>query len=304
MLVALSLMIAACTATPQLPRSPGALTEQPAEPGSTRRVLILGVDGLLGDAVATVPTPGIDRVINSGAWTPNLVAGNHRQFTESAPGWSTILTGVWAPKHSVWSNFLWDLNNLDSYPGLFSRLGAIAPQLTTASFVHWAPINEWLLSDADTRQEFGTDAEVMSAVKASLAQATPPDVTFIQLDDVDHTGHECCYRADNDDYRAAIATADSMIDRILNTLASRPSIAQEDWLVVVVSDHGGGFFWHGGDTPQERGAFLAMANTGAQRFCGGTSLDGATEADVTPSVLAFLGLSVPADWQLDGHSLC
>ncbi|MBP8182009.1 MAG: phosphodiesterase, partial [Acidimicrobiia bacterium] len=78
----------------------------------------------------------------------------------------------------------------------------------------------------------------------------------------------------------------------------------EDWLVVVVSDHGGGFFWHGGDTPQERGAFLAMANTGAQRFCGGTSLDGATEADVTPSVLAFLGLSVPADWQLDGHSLC
>lgn len=299
------LALSACTTIPQVPRAPGQLPRATAPADQLdRKVLIIGVDGLLGEAVSAIPTPSIDRVINSGAWTPQLVAGNHRQFTESAPGWSTILTGVWAPKHQVWSNFGWDFNNLAQYPALYRRLDQVAPQLSTASFVHWAPINQWLLNDADTASSFATDIEVAAASAAFLQRPDTADVTFVHFDDVDHAGHECCYSAGNDDYQNAVRQVDKLVGQLLSSLETRPGILQEDWLVMVVSDHGGGFFWHGGDTPQERDAFLAIANTGPHPFCSTTDLTGVTQADVLPTVLAFLGLSVPTEWGIDGQRRC
>lgn len=43
---------------------------------------------------------------------------------------------------------------------------------------------------------------------------------------------------------------------ILNAIESRPTYAQEDWLIVITTDHGGIGTSHGGQTLEERNTWV------------------------------------------------
>ena len=65
-------------------------------------------------------------------------------------------------------------------------------------------------------------------------------VIFWQFKKVDITGHRSGFSKDNPEYINAIQTVDSQIKRVLETIESRISRDEEDWMIVVTSDHGGG----------------------------------------------------------------
>lgn len=44
---------------------------------------------------------------------------------------------------------------------------------------------------------------------------------------------------------------------ILKTIEARSTYAEEDWLILIVTDHGGTEYGHGGQTPFERMTWLA-----------------------------------------------
>lgn len=130
--------------------------KEPAAARSEKRVLIIGMDGTRPDALAKAKTPTIDRLIKEGAFTDNAnILGDRYQKNDtiSGPGWSSILTGVWADKHGVHDNNFKG-KNYELFPHFFKRLKRERPDAKTASLVSWEPIHEHILSEADIAEVF------------------------------------------------------------------------------------------------------------------------------------------------------
>jgi hypothetical protein len=81
-------------------------------------------------------------------------------------------------------------------------------------------------------------------------------------------------------------------------IEARPTFEQEDWLILVSTDHGrredGG---HGGDTPEERTIFYIAAGPSAER---GRSTVNTFIVDLPVTALAHLGIPIDPAWELDG----
>jgi arylsulfatase A-like enzyme len=109
-------------------------------------------------------------------------------------------------------------------------------------------------------------------------------VSFVYLGAVDFAGHATGSGAA---YRAALRAADQRVGRLVAAVRSRPSGPDEDWTMVVVTDHGhldeGG---HGGRQPEVATAWAAAAGPGIRP--GGPPLITRQE-EVAPLVLAAAG---------------
>ena len=227
----------------------------------TRHVLVIGLDGVRADALREANTPSIDSLIATGAVTWRAFAGGAldaadptHQATSSGPGWTSILTGVWTDKHGVVDNSFAG-QNLANYPHVFAHVRAAQPSAVLASIVHWAPINVQLLAPfpglADFTRQVVTDGAVAANARAYLGSADP-NVLFVHFDDCDHAGHGQGFSRGVPAYIAAIEQTDVYIDGVLAAMRGRPNFANEDWLVLVTTDHGGSQTSHGGHSPSER----------------------------------------------------
>ena len=130
---------------------PSLLAAEPVEDRAHKRVLIIGMDGTRPDALLKARTPAFDRLIREGAFTDQAqILGKRYQKNDtiSGPGWSSILTGVWADKHGVHDNNFKG-KNYELFPHFFKRLKRERPDTQTASLVSWEPIHEYILSEAD-----------------------------------------------------------------------------------------------------------------------------------------------------------
>ncbi len=122
----------------------------------TGRVLIIGMDGTRPDALAKAKTPHIDQLITKGAFTDTAqILGERydKNNTISGPGWSSILTGVWADKHGVHDNSFKG-RNYEQFPHFFKNLKRLKPDAYTVSLVAWSPIKEFIVEEADVDEYF------------------------------------------------------------------------------------------------------------------------------------------------------
>jgi len=277
-------------------------------PNGRKHVLVIGIDGLRGDALfcaGCVPTPALSALAASGAYHRNVLAGGSQE-TVSGPGWATLFTGYWADQHGVTSN---DASLPLRKPHVFDRLKQRYPTATVAVVGDWFNITHNLKAD-------GSDFVVMNAAKNSqqatdtvkgwLSWTNPPTAIFYYLHNVDI--HAASYDPFNAFYQSKIAAEDAQIQQVLDALAARPTYAQEEWLIVVVSDHGGSGSGHGGQSAGERDAALILTNSYRNptkpAYCQG-DLTGTTlpqTGALTPHVLDFLGL--PNDTAGAKHPAC
>ncbi|MCA9005965.1 MAG: alkaline phosphatase family protein [Planctomycetaceae bacterium] len=124
---------------------------EPDKDRTNKRVLVIGMDGTRPDALLQAKTPTFDRLIREGAFTDQAqILGKRYQKNDtiSGPGWSSILTGVWADKHGVHDNDFKG-KNYELFPHFFKRLKRERPDAQTVSFVSWEPIHDHILSEAD-----------------------------------------------------------------------------------------------------------------------------------------------------------
>lgn len=274
-----------------------------------RHVLVIGIDGLRGDAVqcaGCAQTPAISALIAGGAFHGNLLAGGTKQATVSGPGWASVFTGFWADQHGVTSN---DTSLLLRKPHVFDLLKQTWPTATVAVVGDWFNIThnlrpdkaDFVVANAAKNSQQATDA-----VKGWLAWKHPPTAIFYYLHNVDI--HAPSYDPYNANYQAKIVGEDQQIQQVLDALAARPDYPNEEWLIVVTSDHGGTGSGHGGQTAGERDTLLVLNNNYLNplkpAYCRGDltatpmlQVDGAT-----PHILDFFGL--PNDSEGRRHPSC
>src|ERR1700723_2423344 len=122
---------------------PGALA-QAAEPSPPGRVLFIGIDGCRFDALEAANAPNLDALRADGCFSRHtLIQGSryHGSDTVSGPGWSSLLTGVWADKHGVQNNRFAG-RKYDRFPHFFHYVKAQWPKAMTVSIADWAPIHK------------------------------------------------------------------------------------------------------------------------------------------------------------------
>lgn len=269
----------------------GARHAPATEPELDPKTLVIGVDGLRIDAFEQADAPVFEALIARGRY------GHAQTQTDaqlvSAPGWTSILTGVSPKDHLVrvngeyddidrkWATFPWRVRNEGG---------------RTAGAVHWVDLGLILEPDAMDLLEMGDDDAVAEDMAEVLADGEH-DLHFVHFDDCDHAGHSTGFSADNPDYIGAVEAIDARAGRLLDAIEARETRADERWLVVVVTDHGGDGTSHGFPFEGTLNIPLVVAADGVSP--GALPEEGLTHMDVAPTVLSWMG--VPAVEGLAGH---
>lgn len=256
-----------------------------------RRVMIIGLDGVRPDALQQAATPHMDRLIANGA--VSFSASTHLTgITSSGPGWTSILTGVEVEKHNVTFNGLYD--NIDrAFPTVTMRaqelLGA---RISMTS--HWPDIVVGI-TEPEARGEYrlAFDKEVSEHV-AEVVGLDQADLYFVQFDDIDDAGHTTGFDAANSEYIDAIELTDSYVGTIIDAVAARP--ADEEWLFLMTTDHGGEGTQHGAQNAANRTIWVIVSADGVIQG----KLSNATHMDLHPTALRWLGAQIDPVWELDG----
>jgi predicted AlkP superfamily pyrophosphatase or phosphodiesterase len=263
-----------------------------AEPPAHKKVPIIGLDGCRPDALQQAPAPHLHALIRDGAFSDQAQTGD---ITISGPGWASLLTGVWRDKHGIRDN-KFEGANLRQFPHFFRRLKEARPDAYTASIVHWEPIATHLVTAANLSGKYLRDARVAEeACKVLSEQAA--DAIFVHFDDVDGAGHKYGFHPTVKAYLQAIRQTDVYVGQLLKAVRERKTYSQEDWLVLVSTDHGGSGTEHGKDIPEHRTIFLIVSGPSVAR---GRIEPPPAIVDVAATALTHLGVPIQAPWQLDG----
>lgn len=282
--------------------------QQAAPDSPIKKVLLIGIDGCRFDALRKADTPHLDRLIASGAYSPaaQILGSRYRDNdTISGPGWSSILTGVWADKHGVHDNSFRG-KQYDQYPHVFVRLKEARPMLSTASFVTWEPIGSQITAGAEVsrvfeaeRKDYATADERCAKAAAERLATADDDFVFFYIGQVDETGHAKGFHPTVPEYIAAIERADRLVGSVLDAIDARATRADEDWLIMITSDHGGAGLSHsnGHNNPEILNSMLIVSGTSVRP---GLLPPPVEIVDAIATAATHLGVTIDDQWGWDG----
>ena len=98
-----------------------------------RHVVVVGIDGLGGNYVATLDTPVLDHLMAAG---PHTLVMQNGLPTMSAPNWMSMIAGVSTDQHGVDSNS-WAPGDSQPPPTIFAALRAQRPAAKIGVFHDW-----------------------------------------------------------------------------------------------------------------------------------------------------------------------
>ncbi len=261
------------------------------------------VDGWRPDVITVADTPTID-----GLWARSAYSLEARveDTTISGSGQSTFVTGVHRDKHGVDDNSFSGAN-YEEYPYWFRLLDEAAPELQTAAYHTWRPMYETALGGDDGADwvyywDYGDDdGDARTTTQLQLDVLTQDlDAIVWMLSDLDTNGHAHGFSPAVVEYVDAMELIDDQIGLVLEALKSRPSYLEEDWMIIVSTDHAGSGRGHGDNVPEHRLVPLFIH--------GGDAVPGPiwpapNTVSIVPTALAHLGVAVEADWGLDGTAV-
>jgi predicted AlkP superfamily pyrophosphatase or phosphodiesterase len=211
-----------------------------------------------------------------------------------------LLTGVHGDKHGVNMNI--NMDKLRMVPTIFKLAKDWNSAITIIAHSHWEPIIAEIIEPGLLiRSSTGPD-DIMAKHMVKDINSGKGDLHFIQLDDIDGAGHEHGYAPDIQGYVRKIEQTDALVGLLLQSVERRSG--QEDWLVCLVSDHGGNGKAHGGMTLGELTiAFIIAGNAVTQKGpIPGDEESAPRIVDVVPNIARFLGMPASPTW--DGTFNC
>jgi len=297
-------------------------------PQRTAKAVFIIVDGIPADVLEQTATPELDSISAVGGYTRAFVGGTigteSESPTVSAVGYNNLLTGTWSNKHNVYDN---SIENPDyGYWDIFRIAKSHDPDLQTAIFSTWTDNRTKLIGDGldaaggykldyyvdgleldmerfphDENSEYirRIDAEVVSE-SASYIREQGPDLSWVYLQYTDDIGH---FFGDSPEMAAAVSQMDQYIGAIWKSVRDRESAYDEDWLILVTTDHGRDAETgkdHGGQSERERTIWIVTNSKRLNSHFESTP----GIVDILPSIATHLGLDMPESVrrQLDGRS--
>ncbi|MCC6752885.1 MAG: alkaline phosphatase family protein [Saprospiraceae bacterium] len=233
-----------------------------------RKVLLIGIDGVRADALQAARVPTIQWLFKNGFGT---FESWHQDITISGPSWSSILCGVYHDKHGVTDNGFHG-KRYDRYPMIPLIAKAYDPQLTFGMYMEWGKLYRNSVGQGWDQMLRGSLAatEETARKSAQWIASTDLDFYFVYFGAADYVGHVSGFSRWNPFYRWSLQDIDSGVNEVLRGMRSREQYENEDWLVLLTTDHGGKLLGHGGLSKSERQVFWIGYSDRIQRnaLCG------------------------------------
>ncbi len=249
----------------------------PLPEGKTeKKAIIIGYDGCRADALdLSFDTGAVHRVLKEGGHAYLSYCGGvpypseNTQDTSTAPGWCSILTGVWADVHGITSNGI-PKNNEDKLTILTTLVenGMIdSSAFYTMWAGHFTDNNSTYINEKAYCEEKGLDVTFSKSLFdiptaactiADICKDDCSDLIFTILEATDITGHASGFSPDNPIYAFGMKCEETFGGFMIDAIEARDSYETEDWLILITSDHGGIEKGHGGSSIQERMTFIVV----------------------------------------------
>ena len=295
--------------------------------GEEPKAVFIIVDGIPADTLDIAATPNLDEIAGESGYTNAYVGGVIGQASQSptvsAVGYNSLLTGTWSNKHNVWTNDI--LKPSYEYWDIFRIAKHHDPSLQTALFSTWTDNRTKLLGDGlaeagghkldhfadgfelDTERFPHDDQslyirdidEVVSDEAAAYILGQGPDLSWVYLQYTDDVAH---FHGNGPELTAAVERMDQQVGKIWTSIKSRQGAYDEDWLLIVTTDHGRDASGkeHGGQSERERTTWIVTNSSRLNdRF-----YDDPAIVDILPSIARHLRIDIPGHIreQLDGES--
>ena len=267
----------------------------------SNKVIIIGIDGFRSDAMTQEITPSIFD------FSQRNVYKNLSHLTEedtySGPNWSSILTGVHYNKHNVTDNSF-DGSLFDMFPTFLNYIENNVSSINTSSIVNWLPINQKILSrDVDyyTNNQISDSLVFIEALNLLLNNdPIRPDILFLHFDELDAAGHNFGFSPNIIEYTETLKNIDLYVDSLVRVIDNK-RLSGENWMCILVSDHGGDGYSHGDYNNIKIRETVLIVEHPSQNF---KLLHKSNMTDIAPTVLDFLGISsAKFDCSSDGQSI-
>lgn len=238
-----------------------------------KKAIIIGYDGCRVD-VLKLAEGGIKYMMDKGASVNYAYCGGvnypekNTQDTSTAPGWCSILTGVWADKHGITAN---DITKSMEYKTLLTSL-VEDETIDSSMFItkwkgHFDRDNATYLEEKAYCEENNLnvvfnrcddDKASLDYTINEIKKENCADFMFVIYEHTDSAGHNSGFTYNNPKYRNAFIEMDNYGLDTIKAIENRETYETEDWLIIITSDHGGIRTNHGGDSIQERMTFIVM----------------------------------------------
>ncbi len=262
-------------------------------------VLMVLLDGWRPDVIAAAHTPTIDLMMQDSAYS---MEARVEDTTISGSGHSSFLTGVHRDKHNVHGNSFGDAN-YQEYPYWFNLLKYERPEMHTAAYHNWLPMADAALDSSVCgycvdMYVTGSDNSIATQLATDLANKQMDAVTIV-IDAPDAAGHGYGFHPSIPQYVAAMNQSDVWLGMMMDAIFARTNYAEEDWMVIISTDHAGSGYGHGYNIPEHREVPLII--WGAESP--GTIWPAPDAVDIVPTALHHMGVEVRPEWDLDGRAV-
>ena len=246
------------------------------ENGKVKKALIIGFDGARADSMHLL-CESEDKAVTGNLFCSEYSAVNalkqtgglylsfaggvpeNPQKTSTAQGWSAILTGVWGDENGVKAH----KTMRRDCPTI---LRTLAQNGTSAAFLaewqdHFTVTykDEMEIAEKEqlplTFQKYEDDRALEQAFLREIEAGT--DCIFGIFEAPDYNGHSTGFSNENPRYAASVCRLDAVAYRLMQAVRARETFQNEDWLILITSDHGGHKTGHGTQKAEDRMTFIA-----------------------------------------------
>lgn len=283
-----------------------------------KKTVFIVVDGVPTDMIYNAHTPNLDRIRENGVFLESYVGGVRGGYSEtptiSSNGYATHVTGTWVHKHNVWGNGIEDPNY--HYASMFRLFKDSKPDGKIAIYSTWLDNRTKLLGEGlegtnnlkfdhhfdgleldtiayphDNTSNYIKRIDAAVALEAAKGiYRDAPDMSWVYLQHTDDAGH---IYGEGPDFYNSISFEDGLVGLIYDSVLQREKEFGEDWLVVVVTDHGRTPLTakhHGGQSARERNTWIVMNKKDINQYATTRQV---ASVDVLPTICDFMGVKVP-----------
>lgn len=293
-----------------------------------RKTVFVIIDGITVDNIERMKPSAIFDIASVGHYSRGYCGGKVGQYSEtptiSAVGYNNILTGTWVNKHNVKNNENQSPNY--NYWSIFRIAKEQETNFTTALYSSWTDNRTMLLGEGKPEtgnlkidyvyDGYDLDKEnfpkreydlhiydidsVVCERAAECIRTEAPDLNWVYMWYPDDAYHIFGDGSFSDEY---VYKEDALIAKVWEAVKYREMEHNEEWLVIVLTDHGRDElgYGHGGQSDRARAIWMS---TNLKEVNGQFAEPYLSHADVNPTICKFMGFEVPRDlaFESDGSS--
>ncbi|KIA95185.1 hypothetical protein OC25_07655 [Pedobacter kyungheensis] len=208
----------------------------------SRKVLVISIDGLTGTELQTIAPPAITALQKNSKYSYTPLK---EPVTNDVTSWVSMLTGVSYEKHLVSTDDFQpttdpNAGEHDAVPIRRNVLDYImsATGSKTAFISPWSNLRNYI-KVADYRPLVATDEAAKDSTISLLNKYVGINAAVVNFREVAAAGANGGYLAANAGYKNAVLKADNYVDEIIKSIKARKTYNQEEWLIIITTNHGG-----------------------------------------------------------------